>query len=238
MTQMVNVLGAKTELGSPMICSYLLNLPDHYTNHKFVTFYWKSFVSEVKNRWREVHEPAEDVKISLRKRRGTIMGVSPMEDYIHRPLELASWSLYDWICLCDRAPNSTVKRNRSNKDGDGPLILECEWDTDDDNIKDNGDSCGSGDEPLSPCKSDNAGSLKDFIVDSDATDDDIAFDTMDCSDPLPKRVKYVHDASDSDDAEDPTKKRNGCKTKIRRLKFAEEHPMYETYHVAVHPEEM
>ncbi|PBK94439.1 hypothetical protein ARMGADRAFT_927965 [Armillaria gallica] len=32
MAQMVNVLGAKTELGSPMVCSYLLGLPDHYMN--------------------------------------------------------------------------------------------------------------------------------------------------------------------------------------------------------------
>ncbi|KAK0435838.1 hypothetical protein EV421DRAFT_1663118, partial [Armillaria borealis] len=52
MTQMVNVLGAKMEIGAPMICSYLLGLPDHYTNHTFVTFYWKSFVSEVKNSWK------------------------------------------------------------------------------------------------------------------------------------------------------------------------------------------
>ncbi|PBL04587.1 hypothetical protein ARMGADRAFT_901541, partial [Armillaria gallica] len=46
MTQMVNVLGAKTEIGSPMICSYLLGFPDHYTNKKFSMFYWKAFVSE------------------------------------------------------------------------------------------------------------------------------------------------------------------------------------------------
>ncbi|KAK0207531.1 hypothetical protein IW262DRAFT_1281981, partial [Armillaria fumosa] len=46
MTQMVNVLDAKTELGSPMICLYLLGLPDHYTNKQFTMFYWKSFVSD------------------------------------------------------------------------------------------------------------------------------------------------------------------------------------------------
>ncbi|PBK59986.1 hypothetical protein ARMSODRAFT_845549, partial [Armillaria solidipes] len=178
MTQMVNVLGAKTKLSSPMICSYLLNLPDHYTNHKFTTFYWKSFV------------------------KGMIMGVSPVEDYIHHPPELESWSLYDWICLCNRAPNSAAKCSQANKNGEGPLILESEHDTDDDNVKDDGDSCGSGDNTVSLYK-----------------------------------VKYAPDDSDSNDGDGPIKKRVGRKTKIRRFKFTAEHPMYETHHIALHPEE-
>ncbi|PBK90547.1 hypothetical protein ARMGADRAFT_1046901 [Armillaria gallica] len=59
MTQMVNVLGAEMEIGAPMICSYLLGLPDHYTNQIFTTFYWKSFKND------------------------SVIGVSPVEDYIH-----------------------------------------------------------------------------------------------------------------------------------------------------------
>ncbi|PBK94389.1 hypothetical protein ARMGADRAFT_927941, partial [Armillaria gallica] len=67
MTQMINVLGAKMEIGAPMICSYLLGLPDCYTNHIFVTFYWNSFVSEAKNDWKHEGEPLEEVKIQIKK---------------------------------------------------------------------------------------------------------------------------------------------------------------------------
>ncbi|KAF8239222.1 hypothetical protein L208DRAFT_1238427, partial [Tricholoma matsutake] len=44
MTKIVNLLSAKLELGSPMICMHLLGHPDHYTSHKFVTFYWQSYI--------------------------------------------------------------------------------------------------------------------------------------------------------------------------------------------------
>ncbi|KAF8223998.1 hypothetical protein L208DRAFT_1313991 [Tricholoma matsutake] len=48
MTKMVNTMSAKLEMGSPIICMYLLGFPDHYTSHKFVPFYWSSFVNEVR----------------------------------------------------------------------------------------------------------------------------------------------------------------------------------------------
>ena len=47
MTKIVNLLSAKAEMGSPMICMYLLGNPDHYTSHTFVPFYWQSFVTSV-----------------------------------------------------------------------------------------------------------------------------------------------------------------------------------------------
>ena len=46
MTKVANLLSAKAEMGAPMISMYLLGNPDHYTGHKFVTFYWQSFVHE------------------------------------------------------------------------------------------------------------------------------------------------------------------------------------------------
>jgi hypothetical protein len=49
MTKMVNAMCSKLEMGSPMICLYLLGNPDHYTSHFFVPFYWQSFVQEVRN---------------------------------------------------------------------------------------------------------------------------------------------------------------------------------------------
>ncbi|KAK0433188.1 hypothetical protein EV421DRAFT_1718787, partial [Armillaria borealis] len=107
MTQMVNVLGVKTEIGSPMICSYLLGFPDHYTNKKFSTFYWKSFMAEAAGKWKGLEGHADKVKVSLKKRKGTIIGISPVEDYIHRPSELEDLALYDWMCTCERVANSS-----------------------------------------------------------------------------------------------------------------------------------
>ena len=44
LTQIVNNLTSKMEIGGPMASMYLLKNPDHYTNHKFQTFYWPNFV--------------------------------------------------------------------------------------------------------------------------------------------------------------------------------------------------
>ncbi|KAK0449810.1 uncharacterized protein EV420DRAFT_1275111 [Desarmillaria tabescens] len=101
MMQMVNVLGTKTEIGSPMICLYLLGFPDHYTNKKFITFYWKSYVAEAVSSWKDPGSSIDKVQITLKKRKGSIIGVSPVEDYIHRPVQLEHISLYDWMCTCE-----------------------------------------------------------------------------------------------------------------------------------------
>jgi hypothetical protein len=50
-TQVVNSLTSKLEIGGPMACLYLLGHPDHYTNVQFKTFYWRSFVREVRQAW-------------------------------------------------------------------------------------------------------------------------------------------------------------------------------------------
>ena len=108
MTKMVNTMSAKLELGSPMICLYLLGNPDHYTSHRFVPFYWLSFVQEVRKAWDEDLTGEPPQKIGMLKRNGRIVGISYVHDYIHRPKELDDVSLYDWI--------STYKREKlSNK---------------------------------------------------------------------------------------------------------------------------
>lgn len=45
--KIVNALSSKMEIGSPMASMYLLQNPDHYTSHKFIPFWWKSFVNDV-----------------------------------------------------------------------------------------------------------------------------------------------------------------------------------------------
>ncbi|KAK0442207.1 hypothetical protein EV421DRAFT_1710929, partial [Armillaria borealis] len=145
MTQMVNVLGAKTELGSPMICTYLLRLPDHYTNRVFATFYWKSFVAEARNYWKADGESLDDVKITLKKGQNNVVGISPVEDYIHRPTQLEDLSLYDWISLCEHVSNKSSPTTSKKDTGDEPIKLD---DLDND-LEDRGDLYNfSRDHPL------------------------------------------------------------------------------------------
>ncbi|KAF8884364.1 hypothetical protein BD779DRAFT_1443222 [Infundibulicybe gibba] len=84
-TKIVNTLSAKMEMGSPMICMYLLGNPDHYKSHEFAVFYWQSYV------------------LALIKRHGRIVGLSPVLDYTHRPVQLSNMCLYDWVRRCQRA---------------------------------------------------------------------------------------------------------------------------------------
>ena len=48
MTRIMNNLSAKMEIGAPLACLYLLGYPDHYVSHRFVPFYWQSFVHEIR----------------------------------------------------------------------------------------------------------------------------------------------------------------------------------------------
>ena len=58
--KIVNALSSKLEIGSPMASLYLLGNPDHYTSHQFTIFWWKRFVSEVQNDWKEGNPSAND----------------------------------------------------------------------------------------------------------------------------------------------------------------------------------
>ena len=45
--KIVNALSSKMEIGSPMAAMYLLQNPEHHTSHKFIPFWWKSFVNNI-----------------------------------------------------------------------------------------------------------------------------------------------------------------------------------------------
>ena len=96
MTKVANLLSAKAEMGAPMIAMYLLGNPDHYTGHAFVLFYWQSYVQEA-GRSFDCGDLCEPQKITVIKKRGRILGLSRVHDYVHRPEELANVNLYDWI---------------------------------------------------------------------------------------------------------------------------------------------
>jgi PIF1-like helicase/Helitron helicase-like domain at N-terminus len=118
MTKIVNSLSAKMEMGSPMACMYLLGNPDHYTNHLFSPFYWQAFVNEARSPWSQTTGNSKSVninndyeydtekqpleKITILKRNGRVVGLSPVHDYVFRPVELVNLSLYDWISKYQR----------------------------------------------------------------------------------------------------------------------------------------
>jgi len=99
MTKIVNNLSAKMEIGSPMACMYLLCNPDHYTSHSFAPFYWQNYIHEARVAWDpdNVISGGHVEKVALIKRKGCIIGLSPVYDYIYRPQELEHMCLYDWV---------------------------------------------------------------------------------------------------------------------------------------------
>jgi hypothetical protein len=97
MTKIVNLLSTKLEMGAQMISMYLLGNPDHYTSHTFVPFYWKSYVSEARKFWHSSEESIESDKVALIKKKGKIIGLSPVLDYIYRSPDLEDMNLYDYI---------------------------------------------------------------------------------------------------------------------------------------------
>jgi len=115
MTKVANLLSAKAEMGAPIIAMYLLGNPDHYTGHTFVPFYWQSYVQEA-GRSFDCDVFREPHKITVIKKRGRIVGLSQVHDYIHRPEELANVNLYDWI--------RCYEREKLPKDRHTPVVLD------------------------------------------------------------------------------------------------------------------
>ena len=99
LTQIVNNLTSKMEIGGPMASMYLLKNPDHYTNHKFRTFYWPNFVRAARHAWNPDSEECGEDQLILLKIKGRIIGRTLIQDYVFRPAEYSQISLYDWIRL-------------------------------------------------------------------------------------------------------------------------------------------
>ncbi|KIK54045.1 hypothetical protein GYMLUDRAFT_249815 [Collybiopsis luxurians FD-317 M1] len=121
LTQMVNLLSMKLELGGPMVCMYLLQNPDYYTSHVFVPFYWKTFVLEAQKYWHK-EDPKGDNKVVLICCKGKMIGLSSTFDYTHRPNELDSYKLYKWLRRFNRVKirktSHSVNVEDSAHDGD------------------------------------------------------------------------------------------------------------------------
>jgi hypothetical protein len=99
LTQIVNSLTSKMEIGGPMASMYLLGNPDHYTSHNFRPFYWSTFVRAARHEYHHDTEDSSEDKLVLLKVKGKIVGRTIVQDYMFRPEEFKHISLYDWMRL-------------------------------------------------------------------------------------------------------------------------------------------
>ena len=138
MNKIVNALSTKTEMGGPMVCMYLLENPDHYTNHKFIPFFWYSFVLEAQKAWDILDESTHTEKVTLLRNKKHIIGLSPVYDYIYRPSELKYMNLYEWTLQCQRRKYNS-KTNKTNENEEQYLTDIHETDDVKENIEDDDD---------------------------------------------------------------------------------------------------
>jgi hypothetical protein len=125
-TKVVNSLTAKMEIGAPMASLFLLGNPDHYTDHKFKTFYWKSYVRQVMkyfphetesdgNTTSTLSETSIAEKVVVNKVNGEYVGLSSVLDYMYRPVIYGRVNLYDWIRLSEKSTIASHKNKKKPK---------------------------------------------------------------------------------------------------------------------------
>ncbi|KZT03008.1 uncharacterized protein LAESUDRAFT_660533, partial [Laetiporus sulphureus 93-53] len=121
-TKVVNALSAKMEIGGPMVCSYLLGFPDHYTNIHFKKFFWAPYINYVVNTSGGIastsaisdlhcnidgyNDDRDRVVIGQSKRE--IVPLNKINDYIYRPIRYEHYCLYDYLIQTD-----VIRRRRS-----------------------------------------------------------------------------------------------------------------------------
>ncbi|EIW60992.1 uncharacterized protein TRAVEDRAFT_76230, partial [Trametes versicolor FP-101664 SS1] len=117
MTKVVNALSVMRHIGGPAACSYLLGIPDHYTNDMFKVFYWYGYVRRVLSDTDRlvgseyVQDSSEKVMVAVNDYK--VVGLNKVNDYIFRPKEFDSWTLYDYMCLT-RVQRGKVVTKRSD----------------------------------------------------------------------------------------------------------------------------
>ncbi|KAF7789846.1 hypothetical protein EIP86_000794 [Pleurotus ostreatoroseus] len=131
-TKIVNALTAKSEIGSPMACMYLLKHPDHYTSHKFAKFYWRDFVRVVERAWNiktEYTTGKSANMVVMGREDDKLIPLCSEYDYIYRPEACEDMSLYDWIRRASKERMSKAMQQSVVKDGEYVVdrILAHEW---------------------------------------------------------------------------------------------------------------
>ncbi|KZT08010.1 uncharacterized protein LAESUDRAFT_607270, partial [Laetiporus sulphureus 93-53] len=121
-TKAVNALSAKMEIGAPMVCSYLLGFPDHYTNISFKKFYWTAYVKYIESTcsgsMTVTPASANDVvvdrapdaneRVVIGRSGSELVPLNKINDYVYRPVRYEHYSLYDYLIQTD-----VVKHRRS-----------------------------------------------------------------------------------------------------------------------------
>jgi len=152
-TQMMNSLIAKSEMGSLMASMYLLGNPDHYTSHKFIPFFWRNFINYILNPSNanvlgeeENKQNAEKVVIT-KNLKGKYVGYKAVLDYVHRPTVYNNLPLYTWIQTCEKCPIPKIKNfnkemtnaisveESENSEDELDLIISCNNDTPEPQLK-------------------------------------------------------------------------------------------------------
>ncbi|KAJ7705903.1 hypothetical protein B0H16DRAFT_1271885, partial [Mycena metata] len=140
--KMVNSMAAKMEIGSPMASMYLLENPDHYASHKYVVFYWHSYVQFVRAHWTEETVPTPDMdidhaefdeKVPLGKQDGKIIATSAVDDYRYRPTAYNGVTLFEWV-QCAQKRLRTKKQRTEFEEELSALEYEdneSDWETED-----------------------------------------------------------------------------------------------------------
>ena len=123
-TQIVNSLTSKMEIGGLMASLYLLGNPDHYTNMTFVTVYWKSYVREVLSSWRSEEDLENQMpeKVAVLKSNSRYVGFSAVHDYMYRPEVFADVTLYEWVQMARRC--KIMKKRKHDVLSDTPDELD------------------------------------------------------------------------------------------------------------------
>ncbi|KAJ7939451.1 hypothetical protein B0H13DRAFT_1587158 [Mycena leptocephala] len=145
--QMVNSLSPKLQIGSPMASMYLLGTPDHYTNLDCKVFWWKSYVKEVMKSWPSsepslesdrLDDDEDEERVVVAKGADGFVGITNVDDYVHRPAAVKNMSLYDFFQISEpkkRTPKQHKKFLESLEDSP-PVVKTSDVEKDsDDNVE-------------------------------------------------------------------------------------------------------
>ncbi|KAJ7258653.1 hypothetical protein C8J57DRAFT_1006191, partial [Mycena rebaudengoi] len=87
------------QIGGPMASLYLLGNKDHYTNLDFKVIYWKSYVAEALKSWKTESDDSDDAadedRVVVVNGADGYVGITNVDDYVHRPASLMNLNLYD-----------------------------------------------------------------------------------------------------------------------------------------------
>ena len=109
MVQITNAFMSHLELGAPFAATYLLGLPDHYTNFQFKVCYWQSYVDQIEKIWKNYDESENGdevldmATVLIYKAGSNYKASSPLYDYVYRPRELEEVCLYDYVSQYEKA---------------------------------------------------------------------------------------------------------------------------------------